>query len=511
MHIHERSIAVRGGSRIGSILLLTAAVCAGSCRSAPSPPPIERPIRIAFGIGPSAKASGVNLLANRLYNEPLIEHDFAGRPGPALADSWHWEPGGRELRIRLKPGVKFHDGTALTAELATEILEGYRNEATPLTGFQRVTAIQPDGELGLRILLSEPDHFLLTALNEVRMVLPDAPEVGTGPYVLESRTPTVQARRFAEYHGGLPGNAEVEIVTYETQRAAWAALMRGEADAAQEISRDAVGFMERSSQIQTYASPQPFYIVLMLNHTRGAMGNPEVRRALSHAMDRQRIVDWAMRGRGIPAAGPIWRLHWAYGTADADSYDPAKAAAMLERAGYPLKQGPADEPGRRLSFQCIFVGEDPQYERIALLVQRQLFDIGVDVELVPLSLKALAERAAAGDFDSILTPANSGRTLVFTHLFWHSPERGAGTLFRTGYSGVDQALDRLRSSTTDEEVRAALGRLGERFRTDAPALFIAWTELTRAVSNRISVGVDPPPDPFMSIWEWRRIPAGATP
>jgi ABC-type transport system substrate-binding protein len=287
--------------------------------------------------------------------------------------------------------------------------------------------------------------------------------------------------------------------------------MRGEVDAAQEISREAIDFMERSSQIQTFASPQPFYVLLMLNHTRGPLANPEVRRALSHALDRQQIVDGAMRGRGTPAAGPIWRLHWAYDGAEPHAFDPGKAAQMLERAGYPLVKGSANEPDRRMSFRCLLVNEDPQYERIALLVQRQLFDIGVHVELVPLSLRDLAERAGLGDFDTILAPANAGRTLMFTHLSWRSPERGAGTMFRTGYSGVDQALDRLRSSTTDEAVRTAVAHLGERFRTDAPALFIAWTELTRAVSDRISVGENPPPDPFMSLWEWRRRPSGAIP
>jgi ABC-type transport system substrate-binding protein len=217
-----------------------------------------------------------------------------------------------------------------------------------------------------------------------------------------------------------------------------------------------------------------------------------------------------MRGWGVVADSPVWRFHWAYEPLEStQAYDPRKAVALLEQAGYPLRPSTAEAPASRLSFRCLFVNEDPQYERIALMVQRQLFDIGVDVELLPLTLRDLAARAGAGDFDALLAPANAGRSLMFTHLFWRSPTPGEPAIWRTGYSGADAALDRLRASTSDDELRASLRQLTERFRDDAPAIFIAWTEVTRAVSSEISVGEESAADPFMSLWKWRRILPGA--
>jgi peptide/nickel transport system substrate-binding protein len=512
VHTFHRRRTRHGGSRISLVLLLAVTASAVSCGPPPPPEPPPVPLRIAFGIGPSAKLSGLRLLTDLLYNEPLISHDATGRPGPALAQSWQWEDEGRRLRLRLKPGVTFHDGTALTAPLVVRVLEAARNPGNlrRSLGFEHVTHIEATGELDIDIRLTQADVFLLTALNETRITHPDLPDIGTGPFELVRRTPSVEARRFDRYHGGLPGSALVQIHTYESKRAAWAALMRGEVDAAQEISREAVDFMERSSQIRTYSSPQPFYITLILNHERGPLADPRVRRALGHALNREKIVDWAMRGLGIVAEGPIWQFHWAYPPKGAPAaYSPGRAVELLQEAGHGLRPANGDGPAARLSFRCLFVNEDPQYERIALMVQRQLFDIGVDVELVPLTLAALAPRASAGDFDALLVPANAGRSLMFTHQFWHSPNPGSAPDLRTGYSGADPALDRLRASTSDDQLRESLRLLSERFRDDAPAVFIAWTEVTRAVNSEISVGTEPPHDPFTSIWKWRRLPAGA--
>lgn len=504
MHIHERRRTGRGGSRVLLGLALAAAVGSAACQGRAPAQAAPAALRIAFGIGPTVKASGVRLLTDLLYNEPLISHDATGRPGPALAHSWRWEEQGRLLRLRLKPGVLFHDGTPLTAPLVVRVLEGSRRTL----GFDRVTRIEAAGELDIDIRLSQPDVFLLTALNEVRIAHPDRPDIGTGPFEIVRRTPVVEARRFERYHGGRPGSAEVQILTYESQRAAWAALMRGEVDAAQEISRDAVDFMERTSQISTYSSPQPFYIPLVLNHRHAALGDPRVRRALGHALDRERIVERAMRGRGIVAEGPIWRFHWAHQAREAADYAPGTAADLLEQAGYPLRPATDGAPASRLSFRCLFVDEDPQYERIALMVQRQLFDIGVDVELVPLSLRDLAARAGTGDFDGFLAPANAGRSLMFTYLFWRSPGADAPAIWRTGYSGADEALDRMRASTSEDELRQSLQVLSERFTEDAPAVFIAWTEVTRAITRQISVGSEAGTDPFTSIWKWSRAAPG---
>jgi peptide/nickel transport system substrate-binding protein len=497
------------GSSTTSLALLLAAAVSVSCSQAAPMAADERPIRIAFGTGLSVKASGVGMLTALLYSEPLVNHDASGRPAPGLAASWHWEQDGHVLRLRLKQGVTFHDGTPLTAPLVVRALNEDRESEQPSLGSEFITNIDADNDFDIRIRLSQPDAFLLTSLNDVRITHPDKPDVGTGPFELVRRAPIVETKRYAKYHGGLPGSPAVQLITYETQRAAWAALMRGEADAAQDISREAVEFMEQTSQVRTYSVPQPFYFSLVFNHDRAALADPRVRHALSLAINRKRIVQQAMRGRGVVAESPIWLAHWANDDATADEpYNPRRAIALLEEAGYPLVRRSAGSPANRLLFRCLVWSEDPQYERIAIMVQQQLFDIGVHLELQPATMREIGQLAVSGQFDMLLAQANASRTLNWMYSFWRSPRAGLAPQLNTGYTGADAELDRLRGSISDEQFRASLREVRQQFERDAPAAFIAWTEFTRAVHAGIDVGVEAGADPFGSLWKWRRISPG---
>lgn len=505
----KRSGAAFGGR---ATALALAASLLFACSESDTSRDVPGILRIAFGIGPTARATGINVLTDLLYTEPLIVHDADGRPGPGLAESWTWAENGRLLTLRLKPGVKFHDGTLLTSREVAELIE--RNPGTngqvPL-GFDHVISVATPDASTLQIRLSKPDFFLLTELNLLRIVRPGNRDVGTGPFRLIRRQPLVEARRFDEYHLGRPESEVVQIKTYETHRSVWAALMRGEADAAQEVSRESVEFMQGSSQLQTYSTLQPYYIPLVFNHRHGALRNRDVRQAIVHALDRTAIIRDGMRGHGEIAEGPIWPSYWAYPRSPSSQrYAPAKAEALLDRAGFPIRATSSRGPRIRFAFRCLFWSEDPQYERIALMLQKQLFDIGLRMELEPVTLAELARRAAAGDFDAFLARANAGRTLMFTYYFWRSSTAGRPALWMTGYSGANPALDQLRESTTDDEIREAVSALAQRFREDAPAAFIAWTNVTRVLNADVHVDDPTVQDPFLAIWRWRRTAGGIT-
>jgi peptide/nickel transport system substrate-binding protein len=127
-------------------------------------------------------------------------------------------------------------------------------------------------------------------------------------------------------------------VPFDSQRSAWAALLRGDIDVVQEVDRDAVEFIEGSTQVKTYTSLRPFYIAFVFNLRHRALGNVEVRRALSEAIDRDEIIRDALRGYAEPAVDPIWPAHWAYGGATRGvTPRPRGARDRLERAGLPIQ------------------------------------------------------------------------------------------------------------------------------------------------------------------------------
>ena len=472
------------------------------CRSVLDRPVEDPVVRVGFGIGPSSRASGVNVLAEILYAEPLFAHDWSGRPVARLVSSWAWNAEGTRLTLHLKNNVRFHDDTLLNADVIARFLRKHAQKRR--FGLRFVTAVQEPSSDSVIIELSQPDFFLLPELNEIRVTHPDSADIGTGPFRLVARSPNLEVKRFDGYHVARSRLAGVTIQTFDTQRAAWAALMRNDVDVVQEVSRDAVEFMEQSSTIETYRSLQAFTIPLLFNHRHSAFRSAEVRRAVVEAIDRGAIVERAMRGRGRVAEDPIWPFHWAYPASDGvHRPDLTSAAARLDRAGFRIPTtGKPGELRRRFAFKCLVYNE-AQFERIALILQRQLFDVGIAMEIELMDLATLVEKhARSGSYDAVLLPMSSGRAMDYTYRMWHSGADEARML-NSGYKGVDQLLDELRHSWTDQDTRRIVSALKARFDEDAPAAFIAWTEVTRAVSSRFELGDSRNQDPFFNMWQWK--------
>jgi len=156
----------------------------------------------------------------------------------------------------------------------------------------------------------------------------------------------------------------------------------------------------------------------------------------------------------------------------------------------------------RFQINCLFYNKDFQFERIAVLLQRQLEEVGVDLVLTGVDQRTLTSRAKKGDFESYVFLLTSGKSFDWTYHFWHSE----GGYQSTGYTGADAALDKLRNSYLDSDVRVALATLRQRFYEDAPAAFLAWPETTRAIDARFDIGDRLDPDLFANLWRWKIAP-----
>jgi peptide/nickel transport system substrate-binding protein len=491
----------------GAFAVLASSACN---RTIPEQKTESSTLRVGIGVGGTARASGLTVLTQLFATEALTSIALDGRPEPQLADSWQWEDEGRTLRLTLRSGVVLHDGQPLTVALVKSSLAGpiAAGRASPATrGFEFVRSIETPDEATIVLKLARPDAFLMNSLS-LTPIVTDEGRVGTGPFRLVAQGETVRFERFDRYHRGPSGLDGIEILTYDTPRGAWAALMRGDVDLVQEVTRESVQFLKDVSNVNTYDSLRTFYIPMVFNMRHPVLGRVEVRRAINQAIDREEIVRSAMRGHGRVADDPIWPFHWTYSAAARRyAFNPEAARLRLEGAGFPLRQAASpDRMDSRLRFTCLFWNEDPLYERIALLLQRQLFAIGIDMVLEPVSARQLQERIASGSFDAFLFQLNSGRGFDWTYAFWHSPEPGVQSMQTSGYTAVDRALERLRAARTDGETRVAVADLQQRFYEDPPAAFIAWVETTRAISSRFSLGAVNPNDLFANVWQWRAAP-----
>jgi peptide/nickel transport system substrate-binding protein len=394
-------------------------------------------------------------------------------------------PDGRSLVIRLRPNVKFHDGSPVTSAVVAQVVLAQLPSALG-PAFQDIAGVRALSDTDVEITQKRASPFPAEALD-FQIAKPGSPNVGTGPYAFSAGQGTIEMKANNEYYLGRPVIQRIVMQSYPTVRAAWAELLRGRMDMLYEVGSDALDSLEASSQVGVYTFPRPYAYVVVLNTHRPVLTSSEIRQALGQAIDRPRLIREGLSNHGAIADGPVWPQHWAYNHAfPTFQYDPVGASKAL--SGHP-------------HFTCIFV-EGPPYERLALALQKQLAAVGVDMQIEAVALKEIAERVTQrGDFDAVLFDAQLGPNLFRAYQWWHS-----GAL--RNYGGfqsprVDAALDEIRYATNDKEYASGVLEFQRAMIADPPAIFLAWGERARAVSRRFDVAAEPGRDVLATLRLWK--------
>jgi peptide/nickel transport system substrate-binding protein len=452
--------------------------------------------------------SGVSALIDSLALEAPLATDWYGRPSARAITDWQWVEDGLGLRLHLQPGLTFHDGTPLTNRLAAQIIDArLRIENSGTVPSSSILSVLPEGSTDIVIRTSRPEGFLLSDLSLLNFSLPDHPRVGTGPFQLVSGEPEVKMRAFAGYRGGEAKIGEIEISRFDSQRAAWAAMMRGEINLLYDVSGDAVEFVQAESTVHTFSFARAYYHALVFNNSRPPFTDRQVRRALNLAVDRQQIVQTALKGLGQPTDNPIWPYHWAYPTdLPSYSYDREGARRLLDERGLVggRTRGTGGMPAR-MTFTCLLPEHDQRLEAIARVLQKQLFSLGVDMNVVPLPMQALGARAMRQDYDALLIEFGSLRSLAFLYGTFHSPLPEIPGRLPMGYSGADAALDALRAALSDDETRTAVRALRQALHDDPPAVFLDWSQGVRALDTQFAPPEEFNRDIWGSIQKWQPV------
>jgi peptide/nickel transport system substrate-binding protein len=335
--------------------------------------------------------------------------------------------------------------------------------------------------------------------------MPGHTGIGTGPFQLVQSGEHSVLQAFDKYYKGRPTLDTVAVDFFPTQRKAWTAMLRGELGMLYDVSGDAAEFVERETTVRTYTFPRSYYIPFVFNVRHPALQNKEVRRAINEALDRRALIADGLRGRGTTADGPIWPGHWAYTeSSERFAFNPDTARLRLDKAGFPVRSADRDHMPSRFSFTCLVLG-DSRFERLSLLLQKQLAEVGIDLRLTPVTVDELRTRAQKGDFDAFLFEM-AGRSLSWVYAFWHSPTDAP--LIDTGYRAGDAILDRIRRAPTEDEIRHGVADLMRVFHDDPPAAFIAWQVTSRAVSTSLDVSAEPDRDIFTNVRLWRPTAVG---
>ena len=473
-----------------------AGTCASACRQSAGTADAggERPtLRLGAGLAAtSTNNEGLRAVAQFQTIENLARVTTDGRLQTSLARDWIVSPDGRSVSVNLMSGVRFHDGSPLTADIVANAVKA----ALPTTmgpAFSDVASVSATNDRQIEIRLHRPSPFLLEAL-EVPVPKPGAPLVGTGPFKVDNPQSPTEMRANDDYRLGKPLIGRIVVANYPSVRAAWAEMLRGQIDMLYEVGVDALDSLEASSKISTFTFVRRYQYAVVMNNQSETFRSKAFRQALNYAIDRQAIVRDGLSGHGVVSTSPVWPYHYAF------KAEVAQPGGNVKRAGQ-LLSDPSTPAVRR--FTCL-VRPDATIERIALIVKRQLQQVGIEmsVEEVPVDQQIAAMKS--GHFEAALTTMISGPTLLRSYQLWHS-----GGYLNFNSPTMDAALDEIRYATSNEAYVAGVAHLQQTATDDPPAVFLAWSEQARAVSKRFSVPVEEGRDILFSVRQWKQT-AGAT-
>lgn len=412
---------------------------------------------------------GAAIFEALLYNvyEGLVRLDGEGTVEPLLAESWEISEDGLEYTFTLRDDVTFHDGTEFDAETVKFSLERL-DEWTANTpdNLSAIDRVEVNSTTEVTVVLSEPDYDALFWLAGPlgAMFAPDsvgdlATEAnGTGPFTLEAYENAVQMNlvRNEDYWGEPANVAEASLVYYEDAPAAANALRTGGVDAILRAEAyDQVESFEADESFEVVIGDTQAVVVMSMNSDHEALSDPQVREAISLAIDKDSVLAAATNGYGTVLGGPSVPTDPYYEDfSDERTHDPEAAEQLLAAAG-------AED--LNLTFT---VPNRPYAENIAQVVQDDLGSVGITVSLETQEFPAVW-------VEQTMTNHNFDLTVV-SHVEPRNMVNYSNAEYYWGYES-DESYGHFadaRDATDDEEYAAAMEAAADQVVEDVPGVWM---------------------------------------
>jgi peptide/nickel transport system substrate-binding protein len=428
----------------------------------------------------------------------LVEYDNEFRLKPALATSWGFSPDGKTLTLRLREGVRWHDGKPFSSADVKWTLENVwrKIHARNQILYKNVTAVDTPDAQTVIVRFSEPSLAILSSLNSNgAQVLPkhlyegtdilnnpyNNKPIGTGPFVFKewSKGNYITLERNPDYWDkGKPYLDRIVFRVIPDAGARAAALEKGEVQYGP-FSPVPLKDVERLSKLPRLAVETRGYdwlspwLFLDVNVERPALKDVRVRHALAHAIDRNAIAKVVWYGFGKPAVSPVVSSLTEFHDPDVPRYehDPKRAEALLDQAG--LKPGP---DGVRLKLDIDFLPYGDDYKRTAEYLKQAFKRVGIEANVRTQDVPTYTRRVYGDrDFDlSIVWFAGFADPSVgVTRAYW--PDLIGKNIPWTNGSGyrdpeAKTLIEKAQSSGSPAERVALFKALQRKVQTDLPSI-----------------------------------------
>ena len=466
-----------------------------------------------------AGESSASAIASNIFNS-LLKYDKNLELTGELAQSWDVSSDQKTITFHLKPNLKWADGQPLTSEDVLFTWKTVTDDKTrspygadyklvkraeaPDSNTFKVTYAQPyapalDSWSGLHIL---PKHLLKD--QDINNTPFSRNPVGSHYYQLD-QWKKGESLSLKRNPNATQGQAKIDHLVSRIIPDRAAQFLELMADNIDSMSLNSIQYArifpsrpDLTAKIAQYKELGNSYTYLGFNLKRKPFDDLRVRQAINYAIDKQEIIDGVLLGLGLPVASPYKPgTRWSNPKLQPYPYDPHKAIALLKEAGFEDHDhdGILDRNGQPLSFE-ILTNQNKEREMSAVLVQRRLKEIGIDVKIRVVEWATFISRfIKTGDFNVVLLGWGLGLEPDQFNI-WHSSQQAPGQFNFIGYKNpkVDKLLEAGRLELNPDKRMKIYHDFSEILLEDSPVVYLFAGYGLPAIHKRVK-GIDDPAPP----------------
>lgn len=425
---------------------------------------------------------------NKITHNGLFKMDYEMNPVPDLAEKYELV-GEDQWVITLRKGVKFHNGEEMKAADVKASLELCQKSPEVSQYGKSFTTVEVKDDYTVIIHTDGPQAGLLADLcHHGNYILPakliesghdfNKEPIGTGPYKFVNWTlgEKIEFEAFADYFDGKPAIAKMVWKIIPEGSARTIALEAGDADLVIEVESLDIARLEQNDKITVLKKAGTSHNFLMLNNETAPFDNKLFRKALTAAIDREKVVEVALNNFASPSYSQLPMGFPGSSEEGGVKYDPAQAKAWLAESG-------VDPATVKLPIIC---SNDTKL-RAGQVVQANLKDnLGITgVELVTMDLATYLEKTKKGEYTGSIGGYTSNTMLQQVKGVYHSDGIGASNMTRTNDPELDKMIDHASTLLDAAEQAKALEQISIYVNERNPLVPLYQNMVTRAYSSNL--------------------------
>lgn len=466
-----------------------------------------------------AGESAASAIASNLFNS-LLKYDKNLELEGDLAESWTISADQKTITFKLKPALKWADNQPLTSADVLFTWQAVTDEKTaspyaadyqlvkkaeapdPLTfriTYDQAYAPALDSWAGLQIL---PKHLLQG--QDLHTTTFARKPIGSHYYQLD-RWQHGEYIQLSRNPNAVLGQAKIQQLITRIIPDNSAQFLELMADNIDYMGLDPIKYSRiiparpaLQRQLALYKELGNSYTYLGFNLKRKPFDDNRVRRAINYAIDKQEIIDGVYLGLGINIASPYKPgTRWSNPDLAPYPYDPEKARTLLKEAGFKDTNGDGiiERDGKPFAFEII-TNQNKEREKSAVLIQRRLKEIGIDVNIRAIEWASFISRfIKTGDFDAVVLGWGLGLD-PDQYNIWHSSQQAPGQFNFIGYRNpaVDDLLERGRLELNPDKRMKIYHEFARLLLEDSPIVYLSAGYGLTAIHKRVK-GIDSPAPP----------------